>query len=94
MDWNYSIRLFFADSTLNLCRAILIQGPQMGARKPVGNDIYFFLIGGTFISVELKNRQNVLSPFQDLLGLSELVVSYPQGRQKGRPLVIPKLTYG
>jgi hypothetical protein len=66
----------------------------MGAGKPVGNDIYFLLIGRNFISVELKNRENVLSPPQNLRSLPELVVSDPQGRQKGRPLVIPKLTYG
>jgi hypothetical protein len=66
----------------------------MGAGKLVGNDIYYLLIGHSFIPVQLKNRQNVLSPLQNLRGLPELVVSDPQDSQKGRPLVIPKLTYG
>jgi hypothetical protein len=74
---------FFSDIILNLYQAILIQGQQMGAGKPVGNDIYFLVI--------VKKRQKVLSPLQNLLGVPKLLVS---GRQKGRPLVIPKPTYG
>jgi hypothetical protein len=69
--------IFFADNILNLCRAILIQGQQKRAGKPVGNDICFLMIRRNFISVELKNRQNVLSPLQNLRGPLEFVVSDP-----------------
>jgi hypothetical protein len=47
--------------------------PGLGAGEPVGNDIYFLLIGRYFISVELNDRQNVLSPLQNLRGLQNLL---------------------
>jgi hypothetical protein len=74
----FNSAIFSADSILNLCHAILIQDQQMGAGKPVSNDIFFRLNGRNFISVELKTDRMFclrfkIVVFQNLLSVTRKV---------------------